>query len=293
MFPSGFLNLNKPSGMTSRRAVDLVQRLARPAKVGHAGTLDPLASGVLVVAVGPATRLIEYVQRAPKRYRASFLLGRQSPTEDVEGDVTELTNPPVPLQSDLELAAARLTGRILQRPPAYSALKIEGRRAYALARRGEKVELEPRLIEVYRLDVVEYAYPELTLLIECSGGTYVRSLGRDLAESLGTAAVMSALVRSAVGSFRIDDAVDPNVLTSANWQNYLQPPWWAVAGLPRIELTAGAAARIASGQTIPRPPSLPAAGEYAAIDPAGRLLAILVPRGPGLLGPKLNLAPPS
>ena len=144
MFASGLLNLNKPTGMTSRRAVDIVQRLAWPAKVGHAGTLDPLATGVLVVCVGPATRLIEYVQRMPKRYVAAFLLGRQSPTEDIEGQVTELLGARVPTADEVRAAASRFVGRIQQRPPAFSALKVGGRPAYELARQGRPAHLAAR-----------------------------------------------------------------------------------------------------------------------------------------------------
>ncbi len=285
----GLLNLNKPPGITSRRVVDRVQRLARRTKLGHAGTLDPLASGVLVVCVGMVTRLIEYVQRMPKHYRATFLLGRHSPTEDVHGEVTALENPPVPSPDQLASAARALTGRIRQRPPAYSALRVEGRRAYALARQGEQVDLKPRPVEVYRLDVAAYQYPELQLEIECGSGTYVRSLGRDLAESLGTAAVMSALVRTAIGRFRIDEAVDPDRLTGENWTDHLLAPLRAVDGLPRVELTSDEIARIRMGQAVAKEAPAADAREFAALDAAGRLVAILVPRGPGRLGPKRNL----
>src|SRR3569623_809810 len=143
---SGVINLNKPSGITSRQAVDVVKRLVRPAKTGHAGTLDPLASGVLIVCVGAATRLIEYVQRMPKRYTGTFLLGRSSPTEDIEGEVSELAGAPQPSLGEIIAAAGRLTGEIMQRPPAYSALKVAGRRAYDLARAGHEVDLQPRPI---------------------------------------------------------------------------------------------------------------------------------------------------
>ncbi|MFH1920245.1 MAG: tRNA pseudouridine(55) synthase TruB [Planctomycetota bacterium] len=287
--PCGLLNLNKPAGTTSRRVVDHVERLARRVKCGHAGTLDPLASGVLVVGVGAATRLIEFVQKMPKCYTGTFLLGRQSATEDIDGDVTELENPPIPSQNQIASAAAALTGRIQQRPPAYSALKIAGRRAYELARKGEQVELKPRSVMVYRLEAVAYDYPKLRLEIECGSGTYVRSLGRDLAESLGTAAVMSGLVRTAIGSFRIEDSVDPGHLNRQNWTDCLLPPMRAVEFLPQVELTAEEIARVRTGQAIPKPLSESQSKEFAALDTAGRLVAILVPRGPGLLGPGRNL----
>ncbi len=285
---SGLLNINKPPGMTSREAVNLVQRLARPAKVGHAGTLDPLATGVLVIGIGAATRLIEYVQRMPKCYLGTFLLGRHSPTEDTDGEVTLLSDPPVPTREGLEAAARQFVGPLMQLPPAYSALKVEGRRAYDLARRGEAVELQPRPIEVFSLAVGRYEYPELVLEIQCSGGTYVRTLGRDLAEALGTAAVMSALVRTAIGPWAVADAVDPRLLTAADWTNRLEPLRKAVADLPVRELSADDVARVGRGLTIPVQ-GAETSGEVAAIDDQGRLVSILVRRGPHQWGPAKNL----
>jgi tRNA pseudouridine55 synthase len=295
MYPCGLLNLNKPSGMTSRQVVNVVQRLARPAKAGHAGTLDPLATGVLVVCAGGATRLIEYVHRMPKRYVGTFLLGRQSPTEDLEGDVTELADAPVPAREEIEAAALRLTGRIEQRPPAFSALKLHGRPAYKLARQGKPVELKPRPVDIYRIGVVTYQYPELVLEVECGGGTYIRSLGRDLAESLGTAAVMSALKRTRIGGFPIEEAVDPHELTAGNWQTFVQPPLRAVEFLPRVQLSSDEAARIRNGLTIElkgegEPLAIsPECAELAATDPAGQLVGILGPRASGQWRPLQNL----
>ena len=176
----GLLNIHKPRGKTSRWAVDQVKRLVRPAKVGHAGTLDPLATGVLIVAVGPVTRLMEDVQQAPKQYRAEYLLGQTSDTEDTEGRVTELVDPRRPSRAEIEFAAARFVGEIQQRPPAFSAIKVSGRRAYSLARKGQEVKLEPRAVTIHSLNIPDYVYPRLTLDIQCSSGTYIRSLGRDL-----------------------------------------------------------------------------------------------------------------
>ena len=152
--------------------VDHVQRLVRPAKAGHAGTLDPLASGVLVVCVGPATRLVDYVQRAAKRYTATFLLGRESDTEDVDGIVKEWNQPPKPRLDEIQQAAKQFIGEIQQRPPAYSALKVkrpDGRsvRAYKLARAGKAVELKPRPVTIHDIQIQNYEYPELTLDVRC------------------------------------------------------------------------------------------------------------------------------
>lgn len=290
----GLLNLNKPAGQTSRWVVDQVQRLVRPAKVGHAGTLDPLATGVLVVCIGQATRLIEYVQQMPKRYRAEFLLGRSSPTEDVEGEITELSNPPVLSREQIETAAKRFVGEILQRPPAFSALKVAGRRAYKLARQGVAVELAPRPITIHEIEVLEYEYPKLTLDIGCSSGTYVRSLGRDLAESMGTAAVMSALVRTAIGQFRVKDAVDVTTITRENLADKLLSPRLVVEHLPTITLSLEERQRIANGQFIQRPQANDQtidAPEFAALDDCGNLVAILRCRDDGQLGPALNFLP--
>lgn len=289
MTVSGILNLNKPAGWTSRDAVNKVQRLVeRKTKIGHAGTLDPLARGVLVVPLGPATRLIEYVQKMPKTYRAEFRLGCTSNTEDSEGTVVELESPPVPGEGDIRNALPRFVGKILQRPPAYSALKVAGRRAYALARQGKAVELAPREIVVYRLELDDYAYPRIGLTIECGSGTYVRSLGRDLAESLGTGAVMTGLERTAIGPFRVEEALDPNDLNQDNLSAALLPAAMAVSHLPTIILDDEAVRRIQNGLAIRRPPEIDPRTETVAVDRGGRLIGILTGRGARDLKTKRN-----
>lgn len=279
----GLLNLHKPTGVTSRDAVDVVARLVRPAKAGHAGTLDPLAEGVLVVCTGAATRLIEYVQRMPKRYRGEFLLGRESPTEDIEGPVTELVDPPIPSRDELAAAAASLVGTIAQRPPQYSALKVGGRRAYDAARRGEALDLAPRPVTIHELSIVEYDYPRLVLDVGCGSGTYIRSLGRDLAANVGTAAVMSALVRTAIGPFALAAATKLDRLTAATLRESLLPAIMAVGDLPRRAVTESELIEIVAGRTISAGDVPPP--KVAAVDAAGILRAILVPRGADRLGP--------
>jgi tRNA pseudouridine55 synthase len=288
----GLLNVNKPRGKTSRWVVDQVKRLVRPGKVGHVGTLDPLATGVLVVATGAATRLVGYVQQAPKRYRAEFVLGRTSDTEDIEGQVTELADPPTPNLTEIEFATARFVGEIQQRPPAFSAIKVSGKRAYALARKGQEVALEPRPVTIHRLTIIDYDYPRLTLDIECSSGTYIRSLGRDLAEFVGTGAVMSALERTSIGEFHVAHSIDVTLLTAENLREHLLPARLAVAHLPAVALREADAQRIVRGQYIDGRAALDAAPksrEFAAFDEGGNLVAILAPRAGGLLGPVLNL----
>ncbi|HVU88747.1 MAG TPA: tRNA pseudouridine(55) synthase TruB [Pirellulales bacterium] len=289
---SGIVNIDKPAGKTSREVVDVVKRLVRPARTGHAGTLDPLATGVLVVCVGAATRLIEYVQRAPKRYRATFLLGRASPTEDIEGEVTILPDPPRPERAEIVAAAARLTGAIMQRPPAFSALRVGGRRSYDLARAGRAVELAPRPITIHAIEVLEYEYPQLVLDIRCGSGTYIRSLGRDLAESLGTAAVMAGLARTEIGPFHQNEAWRCEALVSADCHAWLRPMRDAVRNLPAVTLTAEQIDMIGHGRFLDLADVSDARGsELAALDAHGELVAILRERAPGQYGPRLNLLP--
>src|SRR5262245_10094249 len=283
MPPFGLLNVNKPPGLSSRAAVDRVERLLRPAKVGHAGTLDPLATGVLVICVGQATRLIRFVQQMPKQYVATFLLGWHSATDDIEGEVTEIPPAPEPSRAALELVLPRFIGDIQQRPPAHSAIKIGGRRAYKLARKGAEFELAARTVTVYRIDVVRYEYPALELAIECGSGTYVRALGRDLAAALETSAVMSALERTAIGPFRIDDAVLPDELSPENVARHLQPALLAVSDMPRTPITEAELNEIRNGRPIALPPAVASQNEWAGVDSAGELVAILHPKRGQLL----------
>lgn len=291
--PFGLLNIHKPPRVTSADVVGWLKRFVRPDKIGHAGTLDPIAEGVLVVAVGSATRLIDYVQQMPKRYWATFLLGRRSPSDDTEIAAEELVDPPIPSMAEIERAATALVGEIQQRPPAFSAVKVAGRRAYQLARAGRTVELVARPVSVYELRVVEYEYPRLVLDIRCGSGTYVRSLGRDLAESLGTAAVMSALVRTAIGPFRLENAADPRSITKENLGAMLLPALQAVPLLPVVRLTDEEVATVLRGLALPAgreiPPGLTAGQECAAVDRDGELAALLRLRADGTLTPACNL----
>ncbi len=293
----GVLNVNKASGPTSRDVVNRVQNLVRPEKVGHAGTLDPLASGVLVICVGQATRLIQYVQRMSKFYRATFLLGHRSETDDVEGAVHVDTDARRPTYAEIEQALPGFVGKILQRPPAHSAIKLGGKRAYNLARKGERLELAARPIVVHRFAVTRYEYPEVELDIECGSGTYVRSLGRDLAAALGTFAVMSALVRMAVGAFQVGEAISVEELSAGDIKQQLLSPLLAVADLPRVPLTEDEVDELRHGRSVAMRAAVTSAGraaartaiEWAGVDTAGELVAILYEKRPGELWPALNL----
>lgn len=285
---NGLLNVKKPSGRTSRDAINVIQRLVRPTKVGHTGTLDPLADGVLVVTIGKATRLTEYVQQMPKTYRATFRFGLRSDTEDIEGTVESVDGPTVD-RCAVEGILPNFMGVISQRPPAFSALKVKGKRAYELARSGQDVQLAERNVTIHRLEIVEFAFPQLILDIECRSGTYIRSLGRDIAESLGTNAVMEALTRTAVGRFKIDDAIDVESIKRETIQESLTEMIAALDGLETLRLSEGERTRIANGQTIQHRGLYDnqSVEEVAALTPNGKLAAILVKRKGGF-GPKRN-----
>ena len=293
--PAGLLVLDKPAGWTSRDAVNVVLRAVRGAgwgrrcKVGHAGTLDPLATGVLVVCVGKATKLIARVQALPKTYRAGFRLHLESPSLDTESVLRHLPDPPAVTATDIESELPRFLGTIDQTPPAFSAIKVDGRRAYDLARRGEPTNLKPRPVTVHRLDVLAFDGDRFELRIECGSGFYVRSLGRDVAAALGTAAAMDALERTAIGGFRVEDAVPPDAVTADTLPGLLTLPF-AAFGLPTVPVTAAQAADLRGG----RPAAVAAdSGECAAVDPDGRPACIGTVDAAGALRPSTTFPVPT
>lgn len=225
---AGLVIVDKPYRLTSTAVVRVVKGRLRAGgapkrvKVGHGGTLDPLATGVLVVLVGRATRLCDDVMRGRKGYLADIDLSRTSTTDDLEGELTPVDVPIPPERARIDaLLRDSFTGTIAQTPPAYSAMKVGGKRAYDLARAGHDVHLEPRPVEIHAIRVVDYAWPALTLDIECGKGTYIRSLARDIGGSLGTGGVLTALRRTRVGRFTLDDAITLEALPDPLLQEHL------------------------------------------------------------------------
>ncbi len=205
---SGILNLDKAAGISSAAAVNRVKRLLpRGTKIGHAGTLDPFATGVLLLLIGKATKLCEQLMDSSKQYEATVKLGATTVTEDVTAPEEPREVPIPPTAEQVDGAIPQFVGPIQQRPPAFSALKIGGRRAYDLARKGHEVELEPRTVQVYGIERLAYEWPLLKLRIDCGRGTYIRSIARDLGEALGTGGYLTALRRTRVGPFTADDAL--------------------------------------------------------------------------------------
>lgn len=246
----GILNLNKPRGLTSHDVVARVRAVARQREVGHAGTLDPMATGVLLLCLGRATRLAEYLMDSPKLYRARIRLGITTDTDDAGGKV--LAERPVEVdRMAVEAALERFRGRILQVPPMYSAIKRDGQPLHRLARRGQTVAREPRPVEIYRLDLTAWEPPELTLEVLCSPGTYIRALARDLGEALGCGAHLSGLVRLASGDFRLEDAADLDAVTPERLPDLLLPPDAALWKYPALYLDEAGARAVRHGQDIP------------------------------------------
>ncbi|MGQ9925476.1 MAG: tRNA pseudouridine(55) synthase TruB [Chloroflexaceae bacterium] len=276
MILHGFLNIDKPAGLTSHDVVARIRRLAgRSARVGHAGTLDPMATGVLPVALGHATRLIEYLAGAHKGYVGLVRLGVTTTTDDGEGEVLA-TRPVPPLDAAaIEAAVARLRGDILQIPPAYAALHYQGRRLYELARAGVPPQLPPRPVVIYRLDWERAGPDMLRIVVECGKGAYMRSLARDIGAALGCGAHLATLRRTFVGPFHLDTALPLDTLGAGLEQLVaaLLPPETAIADWPAVTLDATQARRVTNGMPV----YLPAlSSEWArAHSPDGALLAVL------------------
>jgi tRNA pseudouridine55 synthase len=267
----GLLLVDKPGGLTSHGVVDRVRRAIGTTRIGHAGTLDPFATGLLVLLVGRATRLAPYLDAEPKVYLARIRFGARTTTDDLEGDVVHEAPPPQPAVVDRAIGG--LTGHLLQRPPAYSAKQIGGVRAYAAARRGAPLSLEPAAVVVHEWRIIDRDAATLVAEITCSGGTYIRALARDLGEATGSAAHLTELRRLRIGRFEVSRASTLESIEQGSF-GFLAPTE-AVAQLPRELLDDLDARRITHGQTIAaRTP-----GSLAALCHGEELLAVAVRDG--------------
>jgi len=276
---SGVLVIDKPVGMSSHGVVNVVREGTGIRRAGHTGTLDPRASGVLVVLVGPAVRLSEYVSASDKRYQAIIRLGETTDTYDGDGEV--LTRSPVEVTyEEIEEALKQFEGTVEQMPPAYSAKRIRGKKAYELAREGEEVELEPKEIDVYHLELLEWDTPEAIVDVYCSSGTYVRSLASDLGEALGCGGHLVGLRRTKSGEFALRDAVPLRKLQEAfdngDWYKYLIPAAEALSDWPSRELSHEEVDLVRHGHRVPVevPPENPDHW-VRAISQQGELVALM------------------
>jgi tRNA pseudouridine55 synthase len=270
----GVVVIDKPAGKTSHDVVDRVRDVFKTRKVGHGGTLDPDATGVLLIGIGRATRLLAYAQAGPKRYRATARFGVTTSTQDASGDVLE--ERPVRLSGEvIEDALASFRGEIDQIPPMVSAVRVGGERLYEKARRGEEVERRPRRVTIHSLDLVDFdGVDRATLDVTCSGGTYVRTLIADLGEVLDCGAHLEDLRRTQAGIFTDADAVPLDELRV----EALRPLVDAVGDLPRVEVDASDAERVAHGQALEVADG-PTEGRFVAIVKDGNLLAVYAREG--------------
>ncbi len=273
---SGVLVVDKPTGMTSHDVVQVIRRGTNIRRAGHTGTLDPRASGVLVVLIGPAVRLSEYVSASDKRYQAVITLGKTTDTYDEDGRVTSSSEVNI-TEERFDEELQKFVGEIEQVPPPYSAVKVKGRKAYDMARKGEEVELAPRIINVYSLELLEWAPPEVVIDVYCSSGTYVRSLAHDLGERLGCGATLTGLRRTKSGRFTLRDAVPLRKLNDAfvdgTWYQYLIPAAEALSDWPTVEVNTDQMDVLRHGNRIPA--VNPTGPKAIGVNEQGELVALL------------------
>ncbi len=277
----GILNIDKPSGMTSHDVVARVRRKLGTRKVGHAGTLDPLATGVLVVCVGLATRLSAYAMASRKGYRATVELGKITTTYDAEGAVEQEIDPGHVTTDAVEAVLPQFTGAIQQLPPMYSAVKRDGKKLYDLARAGETVEREPRPVTIYDLTIIAWDLPRFVLDVTCSSGTYIRSLAYDIGQAVGVGAYLADLRRTWSGGFTLDNAVTlEDFMAADDPAAYLLPPDAALSALPALHLSATDVDHISHGR-VPQATRPPAEEESIAraYRPDGLFFALLRAEG--------------
>ena len=279
----GILVLDKPAGWTSHDVVARVRRLTRARRVGHTGTLDPMATGVLVICIGRATRIVEHMVGHDKRYRATMRLGVETDTYDVEGRVTA-QHPVDVSETSLRSALQALTGDIQQVPPMYSALKRDGKKLVDLARQGVEIEREPRRVSVYGIELLSFDPPDATIDVHCSAGTYIRSLAHDAGRALGCGAILSALTRTAAGDFTLDQATPLDrfeaTVADGSWPSLLRPLDAGLAAFPAVTVSEDDAGRARLGMSIPGPgasvPALVAEQRvFRVYDPAGRIVGLM------------------
>lgn len=292
---SGILNLNKPKGMTSHDVVQRVRRILGTKKVGHTGTLDPMATGVLVVCVGQATRLIEYLLPGKKIYRAEITLGQSTDTYDAEGDVTATHDPSQVAQAEFTHSFQPFIGKIEQVPPPFSAIKQNGVPLYKLARQGKTVSPLPRTVIIHSIELLAFENPTADLLVTCGSGTYIRALAHDIGTELDVGAHLSALIRIQNGGMHVDDAISLDELEHAvevgQLSDVITSKERAMVHLPRITLSSENEQRALQGQRIPLDSVPNTETDIAAFNEAGQLIAMLCPREPGLFKPKKVFPP--
>ncbi len=246
----GFFIIDKPIGPTSHDVVKHIRAIVDQRRVGHAGTLDPFASGILIVAVGQATRLLEYVHDLPKTYLTTIVLGARSTTDDRMGEITPIDNPSIPTLEIIQETIKSFIGQIEQIPPAYAAIKVQGKKLYEYAREGTAMEVPARSVTIHNIEIVRYEFPELELLVHCSTGTYIRALARDVGESLGVNGYASTLRRTAIGNWNETNAIKLENITKNVITEHLYETEKLIQHLPNITLSYENVAKFKQGRAV-------------------------------------------
>jgi tRNA pseudouridine55 synthase len=271
----GILLVDKPEGPTSHDVVAIARRALRTKRVGHTGTLDPFASGLLVLCLGSSTRLAEYLSGLPKSYSATIRLGVATTTDDSTGESLSTADTGMVSREALAEALASQVGEIDQLPPIFSAKKVDGERMYAAARRGEHVERKPSRVIIHSIDLVSFEPPTAEITVECGSGTYIRSIARDVGEILGVGGHLTQLRRTRVGTHDVADAVSVEQLADEDAvRRAFRPPAAAVAHLPSLILGDAEIAALKHGRALPHADRVPVDGPIALLGAAGELLAI-------------------
>ncbi len=295
----GIVNINKPSGVSSHDVVLQVRRILGEKRIGHTGTLDPLATGVLVLCIGKATRIAQYLEAGEKEYEAVMRLGITTDTLDAEGRILETRTCPIPEPDALAPVLRQFTGTIMQSPPAFSAVKVSGIPSYKLAREGKSEPHKPRPVTIRTLELTAYEYPWMSLRVRCSKGVYIRSLCADLGAALGTGAHVTRLQRTRSGRFTIGDSLTPgeleNMAADGRVEQAITTIDNALSHVPPIPLAEAEAARVTHGSKVscPLDPGTYEGNSLVRLhDPLGRLLALARLEG-GILRPELVFSPGS
>ena len=286
---SGVLTIDKSAGITSHDVVAKVRRVLGIRQVGHTGTLDPFATGLLLVTVGSATRLMRYTHTLPKTYEATITLGAESDTDDLTGTITPHQIEEAPPPERVASIVATFIGTIAQVPPRYAAIKHQGKKLYEYARAGEMVPRQPRPITIHAIEILAYTYPTLTLRVVCSTGTYIRALGRDIGEQLHTGGYLTALRRTRIGNFDVNSAVTPSSLTPSTTHTQVQPSVRLVEHLPFVVLSPQNVAQFRQGRAVGSTTTYSGGTVVAVLTPNGELIGIAEIDAAGLLHPKTVL----
>lgn len=286
----GLLLVDKPAGMTSHDVVQVIRRAARTRKVGHTGTLDPAATGLLPITIGHGTKLANFLTLERKGYAFTLKLGQRTSTDDAEGEVIESLPWEHVTAEALAEAVPTFVGEQLQRPPNFSAIRVDGRRAYERARAGEVFELEARPVTILTLDLLDVRLPEADLHMDCTAGTYVRSLVRDLGERLGSCAHTTAIRRTRVGPFVLEQATPLDQITQESIAGLMLPPSAMLSSLASVTLDAHGVRELGFGRSVPGSAEIAPGAQVALLDGAGSLIAVGEQREDGRVWPKRVLS---